>query len=64
MRICVGGALAACVCAVLHVALRNPRSEPVPHPVMDGHYDPDNIFAGTPSLSLLRILLAKKVLKR
>jgi hypothetical protein len=30
----------------------------------DGHYDPDNIFAGTPSLSVLRILLAKKVYKR
>jgi len=30
----------------------------------DGHYDPDNIFAGTPTLSLLRILMAKKCLNR
>jgi hypothetical protein len=30
----------------------------------DGHYDPDNVFAGTPSLSLLRILMAKKCLNR
>jgi hypothetical protein len=30
----------------------------------DGHYDPDNVFAGTPSLAVLRILLAKKCLKR
>ena len=30
----------------------------------DGHYDPDNVFAGTPSLALLRFLMAKKCLKR
>lgn len=31
-----------------------------PDNFQDGHYDPDDIFAGTPSLAILRILLAKK----
>ena len=31
---------------------------------LDGHYDPDNVFAGTPSLVLLRFLMAKKCLYR
>jgi len=30
---------------------------------LDGHYDPESTFAGTPSLSMLRILMAKKCLK-
>ena len=30
----------------------------------DGHYDPDNVFAGTPTLALLRILMARKCLNR
>ena len=40
------------------------QQEPDSPGEFDGHYDHDNVFAGTPSLSLLRILMAKKCMQR
>ena len=40
------------------------QQEPDSPGEVDGHYDPDSVFAGTPALAVLRILMAKKCLFR